>query len=317
MAQEVEALSMSASTIGLSLSQSKCELVSAAPMSRVPRVLESFQRAIVSEASMLGAPLSEGKALDTIWAKHKAALERAASRLKLLNSHDALVILKNALSLPKLLFHLRCTFSGNHPTLALLDEELKSMLCQFLNVDLDDHQWDQASLPVKCGGLGIRKPTHVAPSAFLASVAGTSSLVSSILSHRQFSVKYQGETDALTMWSTLGGGTPPSGPFAATQKCWDAAIIKVVVDRLLADAPDDCTKARLLAVSAPHAGDWLNAPPMPAIGLRMSNEAIRVATGLRLEANLCSPHTCPCSAPVDAQGSHGLSCPVKGVLAAN
>ena len=104
-------------------------------------------------------------------------------------------------------------FSGNHPTLALLDEELKSMLCQILNVDLDDRQWDQASLPVKCGGLGIRKPTHVAPSAFLASVAGTSSLVSSILSHRQCLVVYQGETDALTMWSTLGGGTPPSGPF--------------------------------------------------------------------------------------------------------
>ena len=80
------------------------------------------------------------------------------------------------------------------------------------------------------------------------------------------------------------------------------------MDRLLADAPDDYTKARLLAVSAPHAGDWLNAPPMSAIGLRMSNEAVRVATGLRLGANLCSPHTCRCSAAVDARGSHGLSC---------
>jgi len=40
----------------------------------------------------------------------------------------------------------------------------------------------------------------------------------------------------------------------------------------------------------------------------MSNEAIRVATGLRLGANLCVPHTCRCDAPVTARGNHGLSC---------
>jgi hypothetical protein len=41
----------------------------------------------------------------------------------------------------------------------------------------------------------------------------------------------------------------------------------------------------------------------------MSNEAIRVATGLRLGSNLCAPHICRCSSQVDARGSHGLSCP--------
>ena len=33
-------------------------------------------------------------------------------------------------------------------------------------------------------------------------------------------------------------------------------------------------KARFKAVEAPHAGDWLNAPPLTAIGLRLSDEAI-------------------------------------------
>src|SRR6476469_6416443 len=47
---------------------------------------------------------------------------------------------------------------------------------------------------------------------------------------------------------------------------------------------------------------------MSAIGLRMSNETLRVVTGLRLGANLCAPHSCRCTAPVDARGSHGLSC---------
>ena len=250
----------------------------------------------------------EGIAMDQIWDKHKTFLARAASCLALLSAHDVVVILKNSLSLPKILYHLRCTFSGKHPTLTLLDAELRSMLCQILNVDLNDHQWQQASLPVKWGGLGIRKPTQVAPSAFLASVAGTSALVSSMLACSQPLSAHQGESQALTMWSDLGGDIPPTGANTGIQKCWDVPLIKAIGEQLLSEATDDYSRARLLAVSAPHAGDWLNAPPMSAIGLRMSNEALRVVTGLRLGANLCSPHTCRCTASVDARGNHGLSC---------
>jgi len=36
------------------------------------------------------------------------------------------------------------------------------------------------------------------------------------------------------------------------------------------------TKARLLSSLAPHAGDWLNAVPITAVGLRLTNEALRV-----------------------------------------
>jgi len=37
----------------------------------------------------------------------------------------------------------------------------------------------------------------------------------------------------------------------------------------------DVDKARLLAVSSPHAGDWLHALPVTAVGLRLSDEAVR------------------------------------------
>src|SRR5260221_12336926 len=66
--------------------------------------------------------------------------------------------------------------------------------------------------------------------------------------------------------------------------------------------------ARLLASRVPHSGDWLHAWPITACGLRLSNEAIRVAIGLRLGSSLCSPYTCPYGALVDARGNHGLSC---------
>ena len=63
-----------------------------------------------------------------------------------------------------------------------------------------------------------------------------------------------------------------------------------------------------MAASAPHSGDWLHALPLSTCGLRLDNEAVRVAVGLRLGTSLCEPHQCPCGKQVDARGTHGLSC---------
>lgn len=41
----------------------------------------------------------------------------------------------------------------------------------------DDSVWAQDSLPVKAGGLGVKRASQLVPSAFLASAAGCSKLV--------------------------------------------------------------------------------------------------------------------------------------------
>ena len=61
-------------------------------------------------------------------------------------------------------------------------------------------------------------------------------------------------------------------------------------------------------MSAPYAGDWLLALPVTSCGLRLDDESVRVAAGLRMGVPLCEPHGCPCGAPVLADGHHGLSC---------
>ena len=61
-------------------------------------------------------------------------------------------------------------------------------------------------------------------------------------------------------------------------------------------------------MTSPHSGDWLLALPISACGLRLDDEAVRIATGLRLGVDLCAQHECPCGALVTADGSHGLSC---------
>ena len=78
---------------------------------------------------------------------------------------------------------------------------------------------------------------------------------------------------------------------------------------LLRAAPDETACARLLASQRKETGEWLQAPPISALGLRMQDEVIRVAAGLRLGATLCHPHRChQCGADVDQLALHGLSC---------
>jgi len=42
--------------------------------------------------------------------------------------------------------------------------------------------------------------------------------------------------------------------------------------------------------------------------LKLDDEAVRVAVGLRLGLDLCTPHECHCGLPVDARGLHSFVC---------
>ena len=77
-------------------------------------------------------------------------------------------------------------------------------------------------------------------------------------------------------------------------------------DILWMNAEDSYTRARLLATSAPHSGDWLLAIPISSCGLRLDDEAIRIAVGLRLGCKIGEPHDCVCGELVDARGSHSV-----------
>jgi hypothetical protein len=305
---DIESLRFEAEKMGLALNDRKCEVIATDSIHSLPTSLSQFALVHPLDSELLGSPLLQGQAMDRILDKHVTRLRITSERLGSLQSHDALMIIKYSLSLPKLLHNLRSSCAVNHAALSEFDELLRESLRKILNVTLDDEQWIQATLPVNMGGLGIRRAHQVAPSAFLASISGAALLMSEILPHRLSSATDPFVILARDAWTSLGGSSPPTGSLISSQHEWDKEIVSKVKDDLFASAADDYTRARLLAVSSPHAGDWLNAPPITAVGLRMSNEAIRVATGLRLGANLCTPHVCRCGSNVDARGNHGLAC---------
>ena len=101
---------------------------------------------------------------------------------------------------------------------------------------------------------------------------------------------------------------PPTGEKACQQKCWDSLLVDGCFTSLLSSASPQ-GRVRLLASEQKEVGAWLSAPPVSALGLRMSDESICIVVGLRIGAPLCTPHSCSlCGSQVDASGVHGLSC---------
>jgi hypothetical protein len=135
----------------------------------------------VNNADLLGAPITTGPAMDCALSKRCDDMTRAATRLKLIASHDALILLRASFSAPKLMHTLRASPCSGHQALERFDSLLRSCVCTISNTDMTDLQWIQASLPVRYGGLGIRRVSSLAPSAFLASAAGTCDLQSKLL----------------------------------------------------------------------------------------------------------------------------------------
>ena len=84
--------------------------------------------------------------------------------------------------------------------------------------------------------------------------------------------------------------------------------VDATFNSLFAAQPDDYHRARLTAVKAAYIGDWLNALPITSCSLRLEDDCIRVAVGLRLGASLCEPHKCTCGNMDNTKGNHGLSC---------
>ena len=88
-------------------------------------------------------------------------------------------------------------------------------------------------------------------------------------------------------------------PQDKAQKAWDTPRVEAVSAALLDHTSDAITRACLLTVSRMETGAWLHAVHNSSLGLRMDNETIRVAAGIRLGVPLCSPHSCQhCGAAV-------------------
>jgi len=128
---------------------------------------------------------------------------------------------------------MRCSPCANHPALAEYDNSVRKGICAITNLDLSDLQWLQASIPVKEGGLGVRRVTSLAPSAFLASAASTDVLQQQLLLHSPTVATADTAVSlAKNIWSSAALNSPlPTGLSAHKQSTWDKPVIGLELDK--------------------------------------------------------------------------------------
>ena len=258
---------------------------------------------------MLGSPVGGIESLSGAIVQKVERLDLMGGRLHLMHAHDALLLLRHSFAIPKILDMLQSAPCFLSPAVEAYDSLLRKVLGDITNVCLEeDETWTQASLPMGAGGIGIRRVAQLASSAFLASAAGCSELIAQILTPQMQGVPNPSRDAALVAWQHGHSEVPPSGAASHWQKAWDAPLVQVMYEALMGAAYNPSTRARLLTVASKEAGVWLTALPI-SLGLRMDDEVIRIAVGLRLGVALCVAHCCQhCGSDVNEMGTHGLSC---------
>ena len=259
----------------------------------------------VTSLSILGAPVQihdSYQALDNIKETTRILIERTAN----IGSHAALFFLSRYAAVPRATYLLRAApFYTTPGPLTAIDEMMREATSQCCNVHLDDVSWTQASLPLRLGGLGIRRLADVALPAYIASLEASRDLVCTInrLPHGDRLARLASALEAFTGNQCPGLDVEPD----LSQRALDLAASTHRRNEMLARA-NQVDRSRLLAAAAPHSGAWLSAIPVESLGLLLPDEAVRINVALRLGKRVQQPHRCRCGTITDALGHHSLSC---------
>ena len=167
---------------------------------------------------------------------------------------------------------------------------------------MDDNQFLRAVLPAAKGGLRVSSARLLALPAFLVSAVGAKDALSDIFCLEHVDGTYE---DALKRWFELG--KIETAPENEIQKNWTKPIFDCeIADLILRLEPTDIK--RFNAFQDRFGSQWLNVIPCKILRLKLSNQQLRIAIGLRLGSKKSERHKCVCGKDVTEDGWHGLSC---------
>ena len=166
----------------------------------------------------------------------------------------------------------------------------------------NESSYTQAILPVSKGGIGIASASQIALPAFLASATGAKCALSCILPGDYVDASFE---KALNLWLTKANLSEAPSDFV--QKHWTSPLSDTTFDKLITDLDVENVK-RLNAYQDPFGSAWLNVVPSKNLGLKLTDQQLRISLSLRLGVKICEKHTCRRGKLVEENGHHGLSC---------
>jgi len=326
---------------GLHVNLEKCEVFWPSGTQDFPELPADVKRVgrIQGGLDLLGSPVFgsaeffesfPGKRVDKVLASqaHLADLDDPQVELHLLRS---------CLGLCKVVSLLRTTPPGSiDHQLQRFDDGLRSSFSKIMRTSVSEKAWQQAALPVRVGGLGLRSAVRSHAAAFLGSCNLSRDLITFLLSPPQQRLamlpevglpqpavpppgrdarvapqEIPGRLEAVGRLRTALGDIPALPPELQTarQGTLQAALDKTDLGTLL-DASSVRDKARLNTLASAHASAWLWAIPNSHLGLTMQRHefltALRYWLGIKFYA--IDRVRCSCGAVIDSFGDHLLGC---------
>jgi hypothetical protein len=271
---------------------------------------------------LLGAPIGTEEYTTTFVTKRLKVLREVCGLLEQVD--DAQIefgLFRGCLAYNKINHLLRtCPPAVLRGAIDQFDLHFQDMLATILRVPcLAEDIWEHASLPTRFAGLGITRTKVVAGAAFLGSCALTQKLVAGLLKRESDSFM---PTEAKALLADHAGATGVDHEFSTL--CETSHVQRLLSNErhqaILSNVKALCGPRKqnlLLACTMAHASDWLQAPPIPGLGLSLSSDNFRAALKFRLglplfEANLSCPATSregeSCGEALDVFGDHALCC---------
>ena len=233
-------------------------------------------------------------------------LELLGTNLDIVKRHVEFVLLKSCLGTQKMIYLLRTSPLWKRPDLLKeIDDVIRRSLEKVVNAPLSEDAFVQAALPIRYGGVGIRSVLSLALPCYLSSVASVEDQV--LLTIGNVSSWQELRSQAEARWLERSGRSEVVAN-RRKQRDWDEPLCSVTLERIKL-TEDKATRARILGVSTPESGQWLNARPSIQLNTFLSDEEFTAAMALRLGLPLFEPHDCSfCGDAVTSEGTHGLRC---------
>ena len=273
---------------------------------------------------LLGAPLGKAEfEAEQIARKVEKIKDITASLPLLEDPHTEFVLLRSCLALPKMSFLLRAVDTTRHaPLLQDFDRVTREALIRILGAPVDDRTWQQGKLPVSMGGLGLRAAQDHAPAAHAASVLSAQMRVQDLVGGRQAAAEGEEEEGVLqpqllaALSAAQGEQVREADLVGMTQRQMGIKVDLEQQRKLkeLVGEDEERERARLLSLTLDHAGDWLNTPPLKALGLHLRPPEFVLALKYRLGIQVFdTAGPCPaCLRDSDVFGDHAMCCGAGG-----
>ncbi|XP_062512057.1 uncharacterized protein LOC134187899 [Corticium candelabrum] len=324
VASLLEQMKSKGSRYGLQLNMSKCEIFWPSGNQSFPEFPSDVERVVDTKggADFLGSPLwgsevffntSLSTRIDKIWESQQRLQDIEDPQVELL-------LLRSCLSLCKLNHILRTVPPDKVlGQLQSFDINLRKTLESIVDCSLSESSWQQATLPIRLGGLGLREASRCHPAAYLSSCNSSRHLASYLLSmSSQWNMSYSDEGQAIVFPGESTAQDFLQLPLPDNNHKIDSTSQHQLQLRLdsalwssLKESASIRDRARLNTISGQHTGAWLRAIPNPNLGLSMPKREFSVALRIWLGIPIFpSPNSkrCPCGNIIDKFGDHLLGC---------